>query len=75
MIIFYFVFVLMLILYFIPKSFYHFRRDKVEKKFLIKGKLQGKMRASNKILQEGKVPTQSFNKHVDAIIDPSDWDS
>jgi hypothetical protein len=34
-------------------------------KFLIKGKLQGKMRASNKILQEGKVPTQSFNKHVD----------
>ncbi len=34
-------------------------------KFLIKGRLQGKMRASSKFLQEGKVPTQSFNKDVD----------
>lgn len=34
-------------------------------KLLIKGKLQGKMRANLKYLQEGKMPTQSFNKNVD----------
>lgn len=34
-------------------------------KLLIKGKLQGKMRANVKYLQEGKMPTQSFNKNVD----------
>lgn len=34
-------------------------------KLLIKGKLQGKMRASLKYLQEGKIPTQSFSKKVD----------
>ena len=34
-------------------------------KLLIKGKIQGKMRANSKYLQEGKIPTQSFNKHVD----------
>ena len=34
-------------------------------KLLIKGKLQGKMRANLKYLQEGKIPTQSFNKKVD----------
>lgn len=34
-------------------------------KLLIKGKIQGKMRADSKYLQEGKIPTQSFNKQVD----------
>lgn len=33
-------------------------------KLLIKGKIQGKMRANSKYLQEGKIPTQSFNKDV-----------
>lgn len=34
-------------------------------KFLIKGRLQGKMRASSKFLQEGTIPTQSFNKNIE----------
>jgi hypothetical protein len=34
-------------------------------KLLIKGKLQGKMRANLKYLQEGKMPTQSFKTNID----------
>jgi hypothetical protein len=33
-------------------------------KLLIKGKLGGKMRANLKYLQEGRIPTQSYNKKV-----------
>lgn len=36
-------------------------------KLLIKGKLQGKMRANQKYLQDGKMPTQTFSKKVTVV--------
>ena len=36
-------------------------------KLIIKGRLQGKMRASLKCLQDGKIPSQSIDKYVTVV--------
>lgn len=46
---------------------YKFQSEIKGLKLLVKGRIRGKMRASLKYMQEGKIPSQSFNKKINAV--------